>query len=176
MKNLLLISIFLPLMLLIAFNAIAKNKTLKVGGAAPNFKLKDETGAMRELSEFKGKKVVITFYPKDSSPYCTKEACNLRDSKDLFSENNIVVLGISYDSPETHAAFKEKYKLNHILLSDSSKKVSKKYNAYTWFIHNLFPKRITYVIDENQVIKHIFHEVDVNNQAQEILEIFGIKQ
>jgi peroxiredoxin Q/BCP len=153
-----------------------KTRTLKVGDSAPDFTLRDENNHLRSLSEFKGKKVVLSFYPKDESPHCTKEACNLRDSADSFAEHNIIVLGINYDSPKKHKAFKTKYNLSHILLSDKSQKVSKKYGAYTWFVDWFFPKRITILIDENQKIVQIIKSVDINNQAAQILEIFGIKE
>lgn len=145
-----------------------KDKTkLKAGYMAPDFSLQDETGAWRKLSDFSDKKVVLYFYPKDDTPGCTAEACGLRDMRDVYANRGIVVLGVSYDSPESHRAFKEKYQLPFMLLSDTDKSVSKAYGAYT----PLYAKRMTFLIDGGQ-IKHIYTNINVTAHAQEILEKF----
>src|SRR5579872_2337534 len=95
--------LFLAFSCLIPTALFCKQKnSLKPGDAAPEFSLADETGAMRTLHEFKGHKVVLFFYPKDSSPGCTKEACGLRDAFVIYRKNNIIVLGVSYDSVKSH--------------------------------------------------------------------------
>lgn len=150
-----------------------KSNDSLIGQKAPDFTLPDENGDMRSLSEFRGKKVVLYFYPKDDTPGCTKEACSFRDNYDLFAKNGIVVIGISYDSPESHKKFKEKYHLPFILLSDKNKKIAKLYNANKGFTGRMFANRKTYLIDENGVIIHEFKKVNVTQHAREVLDIFN---
>ncbi len=147
---------------------------VKIGQQAPDFKLNDETGIARSLSEFKGKKIVIYFYPKDNTPGCTKEACGLRDAYQMYNSNNIVILGINYDSPESHKQFKEEHKLPFVLLSDSDREVARSYGAYQGIINMLFPQRMTFLIDEQGKVIHIFENVDISTHAQDILKAFGI--
>lgn len=143
-----------------------------VGNLAPHFTLKDEQGCERSLEEFKGKRVVLYFYPKDGTPGCKKQACSLRDSYGLFEKNGIVVLGISYDSVASHQKFKEKYKLPFILLSDSTKKVAKAYGASSaWFFVS---QRKTFLINEKGVIIAIINDVDPSTHTALVLERFGI--
>ena len=143
---------------------------LKVGDKAPDFKLKDDTGTTRTLSEFKGDDVVLYFYPKNDTPGCTKEACGFRDNYQGYVDNEITVLGISFDSVESHKKFKEKYNLPFILLSDEKKEVAKAYGAVGG-LFSMFPKRITFLIDENGKISHIYDKVAVTEHAEEILEV-----
>jgi len=153
----------------------ATKTLLKVGDPAPDFELKDDTGTLRSLKEFRGKKVVVYFYPKDDTPGCTKEACNFRDNYDLYEENHIVVIGINYDSPESHRKFKEKYNLPFILLTDADKQVAKAYGAYGGVMKFFVPRRMTFLIDEQGKIVHIFEKVDVTNHARDVLKAFGIQ-
>ena len=95
--------------------------TIKVGDKAPDFQLIDDSGTERTLTEFKGKKVVVYFYPKNDTPGCTKQACSFRDNYGIYEEKGIIVIGISYDSPESHKKFKQKYNLPFILLSDKKR-------------------------------------------------------
>ena len=95
---------------------------VKVGDPAPDFQVKDDSGKIRTLAEFRGKKVVLYFYPKDNTPGCTKEACSFRDGYSTLQDAGIVILGVSFDSPESHRKFKDKQKLPFILLSDEKKK------------------------------------------------------
>jgi len=166
------------LLIILTATSIAKEDSkvvLKVGDTAPDFKLKDDTGKWRTLSEFKGKQVVVYFYPKDDTPGCTKEACSFRDNYKGFEENGIIVLGISYDSPESHKEFKEKYNLPFILLSDEKKKVARAYGAYRGLTKALFPKRITFLINNEGKVMHIFEEVTVTEHANEVLAAFAGK-
>ena len=128
--------------------AITKNR------ASPAFTLPDANGKKVSLKDFKVKNVVVYFYPKNDTPGCTKEACSFRDNYEMFSKEDIVVLGISYDSVESHKKFKQKYNLPFILLSDSKKQVAAKYNA-SGSLLNITPKRMTYLLDENGTILHI---------------------
>ena len=106
---------------------------IKVGDLAPNFKLKDENDKDHILADYKGKNIVIYFYPKDFTPGCTQQACSLRDISKELNDRNAVVLGISYDSGKKHEDFSKKHKLNFPLLSDTDKSISKLYNSNGWF-------------------------------------------
>ena len=142
---------------------------LKIGDAAPNFKLVDQNEKEHNLSNYFGKKIVVYFYPKDDTPGCTKEACSIRDNFALFEENNIIVFGISYDSPSSHKKFSEKYNLPFILLSDSAKSVATLYNSKGLFM----AKRNTFLIDEEGKIFKIYKNVDVSTHTESILNDFS---
>lgn len=146
---------------------------VKVGDPAPDFEAKDDAGKLRTLSEFRGKKVVLYFYPKDNTPGCTKEACSFRDGYSTLQEAGIVILGVSFDSPESHRKFREKHKLPFILLSDEKKEVAGAYGASGGLLGSLMAKRYTYLINENGKIVHIFTKVDVKNHAEEVLQAFS---
>jgi peroxiredoxin Q/BCP len=162
----------------ISFGGCQGKQHLLVGSKAPDFTLKDDEGKDRSLHDFLGRKVVLYFYPKDYTPGCTKEACSLRDSYDKFEKNNIVILGVSYDSVSSHRKFKAKYKLQFILLSDSSKKVAKMYGAAPKWLFFSAPiaSRMTFLIDEAAVIKAVLKDVDVTHHAQDVLRYFNIQE
>lgn len=165
--------IFLPFLLSpFLYAQEGTNMQLSVGDIAPDFRLKDETGTYRTLSEFTGKKVVIYFYPKDDTPGCTKEACSFRDGYREIQAQEIVILGISYDSSSSHKKFKEKYNLPFSLLSDEKKEAAKAYGAYKGTEQSQTPLRITFLIDENGKIVHIFEKVNVSEHAREVLDAF----
>ena len=146
---------------------------LKEGDLAPDFELPDQNGDLHKLSDYRGKKVVLYFYPKDDTPGCTKEACSFRDSFGDFRKHGIVVLGVSKDSEKSHARFQEKYSLPFSLLSDTDTKVSQAYEA--WGEKKFMGKemvgmnRITYVIDEDGRILKAYEKVKPQYHAQEIL-------
>lgn len=146
---------------------------VKVGDVAPDFQVKDDSGKSRTLAEFRGKRVVLYFYPKDSTPGCTKEACSFRDGYHKLQVAGIVVLGVSFDSVESHRKFKEKQKLPFILLSDEKKDIADAYGASGGILGSLAAKRYTYLIDETGKIVHIFQKVDVQNHADEVLLAFA---
>lgn len=147
---------------------------LRKGEKAIDFTLPNEEGNLIKLTDFKGKKVVLYFYPKDNTPGCTKEACAFRDSYEEFNKRNIVVIGISADSVSSHKKFKEKYKLPFYLLSDKDMNVIKAYGAYQQ--KNVFGKigfgikRITFLIDEDMNIIEVFEKVTPDIHAKEILK------
>lgn len=147
---------------------------LKIGQNAPRFSLLDETGKLRSLDEFKRKKVVLYFYPKDETSGCTAQACQLRDSYDVYKQNDIVILGVSYDSPESHAKFKAHHHLPFPLLSDSKKEVAHLYGA-DHIIGNFVPQRKTFLINEQGKIVYMIESVDIAKHSDEILKAFGIK-
>jgi peroxiredoxin Q/BCP len=146
---------------------------LKEGDAAPGFSLKGDDGAMHRLSDFAGKKVVVYFYPKDDTPGCTVEACNFRDSLSGITSHNAAVIGISRDSQDSHRKFKNKYKLNFLLLSDDDGSVCKEYGVLVE--KNMYGRksvgiqRSTFVIDEKGIIKKIFPKVTPDGHAAEVL-------
>ena len=132
---------------------------------APLFTLVDDTNTSRSLSDFSGTTVLLYFYPKDDTPGCTKEACMIRDVYADFEKAGIVVLGVSADSVESHVAFKEKYQLPFILLSDTDKEVIKAYEANGL----MMTKRISYVIGGDGMILASYPDVDPATHAHTIL-------
>jgi peroxiredoxin Q/BCP len=147
---------------------------IEEGNKAPVFTLKNQDGKSVSLNDFKGKKVVLYFYPKDDTPGCTKEACSFRDRFPKFNNVNAVILGVSPDSVGSHKKFAEKYNLPFTLLSDESHDVLQKYDV--WKEKNNYGKkymgveRTTYIIDENGKIQKIFPKVKVDGHDQELLE------
>ncbi|CBN58938.1 MULTISPECIES: peroxiredoxin [Kamptonema] len=128
---------------------------VKVGETAPDFTLPSQTGSPVSLKDFRGKKsVVVYFYPKDDTPGCTAEACAFRDSYEVFSDAGAEVIGISEDSQQSHQQFAAKHNLPFTLLSDAGNKVRQLYGvpATLWVL----PGRVTYVIDQEGVVQHIF--------------------
>lgn len=147
---------------------------LEIGTKAPDFTLKNQSGENITLSEYRGRKAVLYFYPKDSTPGCTKEACSFRDNKNNLEDKNIVVLGISKDSEKSHQRFIEKQNLNFTLLSDEDGKVIEEYGA--WGEKSLYGKRymgiirMTYVIDEDGLIIKAYDKIKVATAAEDILK------
>lgn len=146
---------------------------LKIGDKSPAINSIDENGEAITLDQFKGKKVVLYFYPKDMTPGCTVQSCNLRDNYQALLDNGFVVLGCSADSPERHQKFIEKYDLPFPLISDESKEVL---NAYgVWGLKKFMGKeymgimRTTFVIDENGIIEDIITKVKTKEHTQQIL-------
>ncbi len=150
-------------------NILGADIELKIGDAAPDFNLIDQNEKEHKLSDYFGEKIVVYFYPKDDTPGCTKEACSIRDNFTQFKENNIIVFGISYDSPRSHKKFAEKYNLPFILLSDSAKSVARLYNSKGLFM----AKRNTFLIDKEGKIFKIYKKVDVSTHTESILNDFS---
>jgi len=149
-------------------------KNLKIGDSAPSINSVDQNGNTITLEQFKGNKVVLYFYPKDMTPGCTVQSCNLRDNYKLLLEKEYVVLGCSADSPERHIKFIEKYDLPFSLISDESKQVL---NAYgVWGPKKFMGKeydgisRMTFVIDEKGMIEDIIEKVKTKEHAAQILK------
>lgn len=138
---------------------------LETGSDAIDFELPNQDSVKVRLSDFKGKVVVLYFYPKDDTPGCTAEACSFRDSMEAITKLGAVVLGVSADSIKSHIKFKQKYGLNFNLLSDQRKEVIKAYGADG----PLMTRRITYIIDKNQKIAYRFDKVNPNGHAQEVI-------
>jgi len=145
-----------------------EDHTLKVGDTAPELKLKDQHGNLIFLRDFAKKKwVVLYFYPKDDTPGCTKEACQLRDQSKQLEPFNVQVLGVSVDSIESHDKFARKFNLNFPLLADPTKKVTKAYGALAFY---RLARRITFIIDPEGKIRHIFSKVNPTSHVDEIVE------
>ena len=149
---------------------------LEVGTKAPSFSLPDQNGVMHTLEEYKGKKVILYFYPKDNTSGCTKQACAFGDLYPQFMEKNAVVLGVSKDSVQSHKKFEEKYGLPFTLLSDTEKEVIQAYDV--WKEKKNYGKvsmgvlRTTYLIDENGIIIKAFDKVKAaENPAQMLSEL-----
>lgn len=152
-----------------------KAEELKVGEKAPDFTLPDDQGKPVSLSDFKGKKVVLYFYPKDDTPGCTKEACSFRDGFREIQKRGAVVLGVSADSIESHKKFRDKYRLNFPLLSDPEKKMLQAYGVWKKksFMGKSFMgiERTTFVIDAEGKITKIFPKVQVDRHCEEVLQV-----
>ncbi len=127
---------------------------VKVGEQAPDFTLQDQNGTQVSLKDFRGKAVVLYFYPKDDTPGCTMESCAFRDQYEVFKSAGAEVIGMSGDSPESHQQFSSKYQLPFTLLSDKGNKVRQLYGATAAF--GLFPGRVTYVINAEGIIQYVF--------------------
>ncbi len=146
---------------------------LEVGTKAPDFTLNDKDGAPVSLSDFRGKKVVLYFYPKDNTPGCTRQACAFAGAYEGFKEANAVVIGISKDSAASHQKFAEKYALPFLLLSDPERTAIEAYGV--WQEKKNYGKvsmgvvRSTYVIDENGMIEKVMPKVKPDTNAEEIL-------
>ncbi|MCB0490284.1 MAG: thioredoxin-dependent thiol peroxidase [Cyclobacteriaceae bacterium] len=147
--------------------------SLKVGQKAPDFKVNDQDGNPISLSQFKGKKVVLYFYPKDQTPGCTVEACNLRDNYKVLQKKGYEILGVSTDNEKSHQKFIAKQQLPFSLLADTEKKLHEKYG--TWVEKSMYGRkymgtaRVTFVIDEKGVIEEIIEKVDTKNHTNQIL-------
>ena len=145
----------------------------KVGDMAPNFRLPSTRGKDVTLKEFKGKQVILYFYPKDDTPGCTAEACSFRDHESDISKEHAVVLGVSIDSLESHKKFKEKHDLNFPLLSDETADVAKMYGV--WKERNMYGRRTwgvartTFWVGGDGRIKRIWKKVDTAKHAEEVL-------
>ena len=152
---------------------------LKAGDKAPQFALADKDGNTVKLEDFSGRKVVLYFYPKDSTPGCTRQACAFAGAYDIFTDNGVVIIGVSKDSAASHAKFAEKYELPFILLSDPQLEAIQAYGV--WQEKKNYGKvsmgvvRTTFVIDENGFIEKVMPKVKPDTNAEEILEYLGLK-
>ena len=150
---------------------------MKVGDKAPEFTLQDKDGKSVSLADFRGRKVVLYFYPKDNTPGCTRQACAFAQNYGEFEKRGIAVIGVSKDGAESHRKFAEKYSLPFILLSDPELTAIKAYGV--WKEKKLYGKvsmgvaRTTFIIDENGVIADVMEKVKPDTNAAEILAKLG---
>ena len=147
---------------------------LEVGNKAPSFTLMGDDGKEYSLEEYRGKKVLLYFYPKDNTPGCTKEACSLRDWNSEIIKRGVTIMGVSKDSIQSHNKFREKHGLNFILLSDPDKTVHMAYGA--WGEKKRYGKislgtiRMTFLIDENGNIEKIWNKVAVATHGEDVVK------
>jgi thioredoxin-dependent peroxiredoxin len=149
--------------------------TLKTGDKAPDFTGINEKGEKVSLSDYKGKKLVLFFYPKDMTPGCTLEACNLRDNYTTLKKAGFEILGVSVDDEKKHTKFIEKYDLPFSLLADTGKEIVNAYGVWgpKSFMGRKFDgtHRVTFIIDEAGTVKHIIDKVSTKDHAAQILEL-----
>lgn len=155
--------------LLMVFNINASDE-LSAGMDAPDFSLVDQDNIKRSLSDFKGKWVVLYFYPKDDTPGCTTEACSFRDNIEIINKLNTNILGVSVDSQESHKDFSEKYSLPFPILADTSGEVAKKYDSYGSFVGFKYASRHTFIINPSGKIHKVYKKVNPSKHAAEIIE------
>ncbi|KAF0242531.1 MAG: thioredoxin-dependent thiol peroxidase [Sediminibacterium sp.] len=146
---------------------------LKEGSKAPAFKAVDQDGKTVSLADFKGKKVILYFYPKDDTPGCTAQACNLKDNYKALLKKGFEIVGVSVDSVKSHKKFQEKFELPFPLVSDEDKKIVDKYNLWgeKKFMGRTYmgTTRTTFLIDEAGIIKKIIAKPDTKNHTEEII-------
>lgn len=151
---------------------------LQAGDIAPDFKGVNQEGENIALSDYRGKRVILYFYPKDNTPGCTAEACSLNDSNSYFLDKGFVVIGVSPDSVESHQRFAAKYGLSFNLIADPEKVIIQAYGA--WGEKKNYGKtymgllRTTFVISAQGIIEQVFPKVDTKNHADQLIEALGI--
>ena len=156
---------------------MAKPELLAPGAEAPEFSVNDQDGNPVHLADFRGQKVVLYFYPKDNTPGCTKEACNLRDNHQRLTDEGFVVLGVSTDDEKSHTKFITKYDLPFKLLADTEHEIVNKYKV--WGEKNMYGRkyegtyRTTYVIDEQGKIEHVIKKVKTGEHAEQVLALYN---
>jgi peroxiredoxin Q/BCP len=150
---------------------------LKEGMKAPVFEGIDQNGRTIKLSDFKGNKVVLYFYPKDNTPGCTAEACNLQDNLDSFIKKGFVVIGVSPDNEKSHKGFAAKYSLKFSLIADTEKKILNDYGV--WGEKKMYGRsfmgviRTTFIIDEKGIIEKIIVKVDTSGHTKQIFDLYN---
>lgn len=153
---------------------VSAQTKLKIGDKAPAFVGKDQDGKSVALSSFAGKKVVLYFYPKDQTPGCTAQACNLRDNIDMLTQQGYTVLGVSTDDEASHRAFREKYNLPFTLIADTDKAINQQYGVWVEKEREgkkfMGTARTTFLINEQGVITDIIANVDTANHASQIVK------
>jgi len=169
MKILLLFLAIVALVFLISKQSEAAN-TPKPGDTAPDFRLVDQNGTIRSLSDFSGQWVVLYFYPKDDTPGCTKEACSFRDDLTTLEKLGAKVVGVSVDDSDSHSKFASKYHLPFPLLADADGKVADSYGALTNLLLLKIAKRYTFLIDPKGKIAKVYLSVDTSRHSQEIVD------
>jgi peroxiredoxin Q/BCP len=146
---------------------------IQASNPAPDFTLADETGAVRHLSDYRGRPVVLYFYPKDDTPGCTTEACNFRDDYSAYVDANVIILGVSPDSVESHAKFKKKHSLPFPLLADEQHEVCEQYGV--WSLKKFMGReymgvlRTSFLIDSGGKVKRVFENVKPAGHSAEVL-------
>jgi len=149
--------------------------TLKAGDKAPEFTAKDQNGNTVSLSDFKGKNVILYFYPKDDTPGCTAEACSFRDNYQSLLSQGFAVIGVSTDNEKSHKKFETKYNLPFPLIADTDKSIVEAYSV--WVEKNMYGKkfmgtaRTTFLIDKDGLITSVIEKVNTTNSSQQVLDL-----
>jgi peroxiredoxin Q/BCP len=167
---------FKNILILVPYKMIDNNMAmrLKEGEKAPDFQGKDQDGKTVKLSDFAGKKLVLYFYPKDDTPGCTAESCNLRDNYEMLLSKGYAVLGISADDEKSHQKFIKKYNLPFSLLADTEKVIHEQFG--TWGEKTMYGKtymgtlRTTFVINEKGIIEEVIEKVDTKDHVKQIVK------
>jgi len=152
--------------------------TLKEGDKAPGFTANDQNGKTVSLSDFKGRKVILYFYPKDDTPGCTAEACSFRDNYQSMISKGFEVVGVSTDDEKSHKKFETKFNLPFPLIADTDKSIVEAYGV--WVEKNMYGKkymgtaRTTFIIDEEGTIAKIISKVDTQNSSQQVIDLLGV--
>ena len=147
---------------------------LNIGDEAPDFAVRDQDGIVHKLADYRGRKLVIYFYPKDDTPGCTAQACNLRDNYYDLRQKGYEIIGVSVDDEKSHQKFIKKYELPFTLLSDTDKKMVEDYGV--WQEKSMYGRkymgtmRYTYIIDENGIIQDIITKVDTKEHAAQLVK------
>ncbi len=147
---------------------------LQQGDKAPGFKATDQNGNTIQLEDYMGQKIALYFYPKDNTPGCTAQACNLRDNTEALTSRGIAVIGVSVDDEKSHKKFEDKYRLNFPLVADTDQKIVNDYQV--WGLKKFMGKeymgtsRTTFLINEQGIIEHIITKVDTKDHARQILD------
>jgi peroxiredoxin Q/BCP len=151
--------------------------TLKEGDKAPDFTAKDQNGKTVSLSDFKGKNVILYFYPKDDTPGCTAEACSFRDNYQSMLSKGFEVIGVSTDDEKSHKKFETKYSLPFTLIADTDKSIVGAYGV--WVEKNMYGKkymgtaRTTFLINGAGIIDRIINKVDTKNSSQQVIDLLA---
>lgn len=152
---------------------------LKAGDKAPDFTAKDQDGNTISLSDFKGKTLVLYFYPQDNTPTCTKEACNFRDNYQSLLSKGLSVVGVSLDTEKSHKKFINKFNLPFPLIADPDKKIIEDYGVWgekmTFGRNYMGTLRTTFIIDGKGIIIHIIEKVDSGNASQQVIDLLQLK-
>jgi peroxiredoxin Q/BCP len=149
--------------------------TLKEGDKAPEFTANDQNGKTVALADYRGKTVVLYFYPKDDTPGCTAEACDFRDNYEYLQSQGYEVIGVSTDDEKSHKKFESKYNLPFTLIADHDQQIVNSYDV--WVEKNMYGKkymgtqRTTFIIDADGLISHIITKVDTKNSSQQVLDL-----
>jgi peroxiredoxin Q/BCP len=149
--------------------------TLKEGDRAPDFTAKDQNGKTVSLADYKGKNVILYFYPKDDTPGCTAESCSFRDNYQSLLSKGFEVIGVSTDDEKSHKKFETKYNLPFTLIADNDKHIVEAYGV--WVEKNMYGKqymgtaRTTFIIDGNGIISHLISKVDTKDSSRQVLDL-----
>jgi thioredoxin-dependent peroxiredoxin len=167
-------SIFIFCLAIFVTGTVLSQTKLKTGDKAPDFTAKDQDGKQISLSDYKGKKVILYFYPKDNTPGCTAQACNLRDNKEVLEKEGYTVLGVSTDDEASHKDFSSKYSLPFSLVADTDKSINEKYGVWVEKERDgkkfMGTARTTFIIDENGMITKIIDKVETKDHSSQILK------